>query len=133
MKPFKELNLLQKIGIILLMLGLGILGTILTRTPKQLPEPIGTVHDYIIDRAQGYCNEYGTSLHYIIPTVKRTNEYLGKGKELRYCDDIYYVRCQDDSLIIMTSRMFCGGVSQVQIDESFQEKGSRIIKIQTHG
>ena len=31
MKPFKELNLLQKIGVILLMLGLGILGALLTQ------------------------------------------------------------------------------------------------------
>ncbi len=133
MRPFKKLNIWQKIGIILIMLGLGILGALLTRTPKLppvLPEPVGMVHDYVIDRAKGYCEEYGSSLHYILPKVKRTDRSLG---DMQYCDYIFYVRCQDDSLIIMTSEMFCGSVVDIQADESLKEKGSRVIKIQTEG
>jgi len=136
MKPFKELRLWQKVAIIILMIALGIVGVKLTETPKPLPVPVppeqvGTVHDYVIDRAAGYCHEFGSSLHYIIPKVKKTNIYLGV--DMQYCDYMFYVRCQDDTLIILTSQMFCGGVSDIQVDESLQEKGSRVIKIQTEG
>ena len=126
-------SFLMKLGLALIVLGLGILGAWLTRPkpqPKLQPEPVGMVHDYVIERAAGYCREYGSSLHYILPKVKRTTNYLG---DMQYCDDIFYVRCQDDTLIIMTSQMFCGGVTDIQTDESLQEKGSRVIKIQTQG
>lgn len=130
MKPFKDLPLLSKIGVVIIMLSLGILGTKLTELPAPKPEEPGMVHDYVIERAQGYCQQYGSSLHYILPKVERTNNYLGN---MQYCNYKFYVECQDESLIIMTSQMFCGGVSSIQADESLHEKAPRVIRIQTQG
>lgn len=130
MKSFKDLNLLQQIGIVLIVLGLGILGAILTRSQPTPPEEPGIVHDYVIERAQSYCQQYGSSLHYILPKVVPTKNYLG---DMQYCDYKFYVECQDSTLIIMTSQMFCGGVSGIQADESLKEKAPRVIKVSTEG
>ena len=133
MRDFKDLPDVVKVAVIIAAMFLGILGAKLTQLPKPtppLPEPVGMVHDYVIERATSYCQQYGSSLHYILPQVKRTNDYLG---DMQYCDYKFYVRCQDETLIIMTSQMFCGSVVDIQADESLKEKGSRVIKIQTEG
>lgn len=119
MKRFKKLNIWQKIGIILIMLGLGILGAKLTQSkPAQVVKTDLMVHDYVFENAVDLCLEHG-GLHYIVPIATPV-----KFKKSPYstCEDVYKIRCQDQYLIeLNTGASACYGVSKIQWDETIAE------------
>lgn len=122
MKRFKKLSLLQKIGITLIVLSLGILGAMLLRpTPKSSPRMKEDlmIHDYVFENAVLYCLPH-QGLHYIVPM--KTESY--KGSWSTFCDDVYRIRCQDDTLIELNtgaSGACFDGVGHMQWEETLQQ------------
>src|SRR6185295_1642555 len=107
---------------ILIMLGLGILGVLLTQpTPKvKLKEDL-MVHDYVILQSLELCANH-EGLHYIVPIP--TVPYDG-GWGSSHCEDIYRVRCQDQTLHEINtgaSGACFDGVSHMQWEETMANR-----------
>lgn len=122
MKPFKKLNPIAQIGIVVAMLILGFVGAKLTQPVQPAPRKHTLmVHDYIIEYANRICEIHNTSLHYIVPIP---TEIKFRKSDDAECQDLYKIRCQDESIYEFDSgASACYGVGDGQWNETMQMNG----------